>query len=176
MNYHKWFMDRLKKEWSVLDIGCGNGALAYDLKQCCNKVTAIDINPDNINRAKKYFSKDGIEHINADATKFNFIDKFDAIVLSNVLEHIEDRVNFLKAIYEKQDKAAFPVILLRVPMLNRDWITLYKKERGIEYRLDKTHFIEYTLCTLKDELAMADLEIDSFDIMFGEFYGVLKHK
>ena len=37
-------------------------------------------------------------------------------------------------------------------MINRDWITLYKKELGIEWRLDKTHYIEYTLESFKEEL------------------------
>src|SRR3989339_1470584 len=47
MKYHQWFMSKLEKEWVVLDIGCGNGALAFQLKSCCKKVIAIDINPAN---------------------------------------------------------------------------------------------------------------------------------
>jgi len=37
-------------------------------------------------------------------------------------------------------------------MINRDWITLYKKELGVEWRLDKTHYIEYTLESFEKEL------------------------
>ena len=73
--------------------------------------------------------------------------KFDVIILSNVLEHIENRIEFLQKI-----KNLAPKILIRVPMINRDWITLYKKELGVEWRLDKTHYIEYTLESSKQKL------------------------
>lgn len=43
-------------------------------------------------------------------------------------------------------------------MINRDWITLYKKELGVEWRLDPTHCTEYTLESLKEELQKAGLK------------------
>jgi len=58
-------------------------------------------------------------------------------------------------------------------MLDRDWLTVYKKNNGYEYRLDKTHFIEYTLTSLKDELVKSGWEISNYDIRFGEFWGVI---
>jgi SAM-dependent methyltransferase len=174
MKYHQWFVCRLKKEWNVLDIGCGNGALTYDLKSNCNQVLGMDINEDNIKTAKSRFSRPGIEYICCDAIKYKFKNKFDAIVLSNVLEHIDDRVDFLKRIYANQNKANPPVLLLRVPMITRDWITLYKKEMGVEWRLDPTHFTEYTIEQVYHEIHEAGLEIESGDIQFGEFYGVIK--
>lgn len=62
------------------------------------------------------------------------------------------------------------MLLIRVPMINRDWLTLYKKELGLEYRLDKSHFIEYTLESFKGELACIGLEVDSYSIQFGEIW------
>ena len=43
-------------------------------------------------------------------------------------------------------------------IVDRDWIALYKKEIGVEYRLDKTHYIEYTLDTFQAELKKAGLK------------------
>lgn len=176
MRYHEWFTARVKPHWQVLDIGCGNGALAYDLKGCCAVVVGIDMNLSNLEIAQSRFSRKGITYLYGDATQWEFAEKFDAIVLSNVLEHIEDRVRFLKAIYSHQDPAHPPVLLLRVPMLTRDWITLYKREQGVEWRLDPTHFTEYTLESLLKELQDAGLRIESYDIQFGEFYGVVKRE
>jgi SAM-dependent methyltransferase len=136
IKYHEWFIQHLQPDWRVLDVGCGNGALTYDLKEHCTSVTAIDLNLKNIKRAKTQFEREGITYICGDATQYVFDQTFDAIVLSNVLEHIEDRPEFLKHLYATQDRANPPVLLLRVPMLNRDWITLYKKELGVEWRLD----------------------------------------
>jgi len=44
-------------------------------------------------------------------------------------------------------------------MLNRSWLTLYKKEIEMEYRLDPSHFIEYTLKTFMSEMKKVNLEI-----------------
>ena len=174
MQYHKWFMERLQPHWHVLDIGCGNGALAYDLKSACASVFAIDINMKNIERAKKQFAREGVTYICGDGIKYNFERKFDAIVLSNVLEHIENRVEFLHRIYAVQDQQNPPVFLLRAPMITRDWISLYKKEMGVEWRLDKSHFTEYTLGQLEAELDQASLQIERYSIQFGEFWGIVK--
>ena len=84
------------------------------------------------------------------------------------MEHIENRIEFLNKI-----KNLAPKILIRVPMINRDWITLYKKELGIEWRLDKTHYIEYTLESFKKELEKAGLNLEKYSIQFGEIWAVV---
>ncbi|MCG8620035.1 MAG: class I SAM-dependent methyltransferase [Desulfobacterales bacterium] len=174
MQYHKWFTARLHSEWHVLDIGCGNGNLTQKMAGACRQVTGIDLNPKNINQAKEVRNGANITFLCADALTFNYDEKVDAFVLSNVLEHIEERVEFLTQIYEKQPRKTPPILLLRVPMITRDWITLYKKELGLEWRLDKTHYTEYTLEQLKSELCLAGLEIETYQIQFGEFYGVIR--
>ncbi|MFX0137360.1 MAG: class I SAM-dependent methyltransferase [Candidatus Hodarchaeota archaeon] len=169
MNYHQFFIDNINDNDSVLDIGCGNGALTFDLAKKAKKVTSIDINESNINTAKKKYFTSNIEYIVGDATNYNFSEKFDAVVLSNLLEHIKNRFEFLQKI-----KKLAPKILIRVPMINRDWITMYKKELGIESRLDKTHNIEYTLDNFKEELVVAGLNLESYSIQFGEIWAVVK--
>lgn len=165
LDYHRWFINQIKPHWHVLDIGCGNGSLTADLANYCNKVTGIDISPENIKLAKSTAIK--VEFICDDATTHNFDKKFDAIILSNILEHIEDRTTFLKKLLKQSDR-----FLIRVPMIDRDWITLYKREMGVEYRLDKTHAIEYTFNEFAKELKDAGLIIESHRIRYGEIYAV----
>lgn len=176
MNYHEWFASKLEKSWDVLDIGCGNGALARDIRSSCRSVTGIDISEKNIETARTAYHAPGIRYICADVLTYEFEDHFHAIVLSNVLEHIDNRVKFLKGIFSSQDQANPPILLLRVPMITRDWITLYKKERGIEWRLDTTHFTEYTCGQIFDETRKAGLSVVSYQIDFGEFYGVFERR
>jgi len=165
MNYHKFFVDNVNPSDMVLDIGCGNGALTYDLAQKAKKVVGLDINKENIEIAKKRYSAPNIEYLVRDAIKDLPNQKFDTIILSNVLEHIENRIEFLQKI-----KNLAPKILIRVPMINRDWITLYKKELGVEWCSDPSHFTEYTLESLKEELQKAGLELDRYSIQFGEIW------
>ena len=112
-----------------------------------------------------------MEYICQDALKNLPAGKFDVIILSNVLEHIEERVAFLKQVKNKASK-----FLIRVPMINRDWITPYKKELGVEYRLDPTHFIEYTMESFQDELEKAGFAVYSYTIQFGEIWAITKPK
>ena len=95
MKYHEWFVSHLNPEWRVLDVGCGNGALAFDICNHCNSVFAIDLNLVNIEKAKKQFANERIAYLCGDATKYPFQQKYDIIILSNVLEHIENRPQFL---------------------------------------------------------------------------------
>jgi len=53
MNYHKFFVDNVNSNDVVLDIGCGNGALTYDLSKKVKKVVGIDLNKENIKLLKK---------------------------------------------------------------------------------------------------------------------------
>ena len=48
MNYHKFFIDNIDENDLVLDIGCGNGALSYDIAKKAKKVVGIDLNEKNI--------------------------------------------------------------------------------------------------------------------------------
>lgn len=165
LNYHKFFLDQIEKGSKVLDIGCGIGVVAYDIAQKAKFVVGIDKNAKSIKTALSLFQKENIKYIIGDATTYHFNEKFDYIILSNVLEHIRDRVLFLKNIKPNVD-----FILIRVPMLNRSWLPLYKKELGFEYRLDKTHHIEYTIELLQLELAKADLKIINVSIQYGEIW------
>lgn len=170
MNYHQFFLDHISPTDSVLDIGCGNGALAFDLAKKAKTVVGIDTNEKNRVAWETRFARENLTYQIADATTLASAETFDVVVLSNVLEHIEHRVDFLKRI-----KHLAPLFLIRVPMINRDWITLYKKELGLEYRLDKTHFTEYTLKSFRDELATAGFALKEYSIQFGEIWAVAKH-
>jgi len=169
LGYHEFFLNKIENSSMILDVGCGTGEVAFDISKKAQKVVAIDINKKKIESAKRKFSSDNLTFIVGDATDYNFNDRFDYIVLSNVLEHIKDRQAFLKKV-----KNFGLFFLIRVPMINRSWLTIYKKELGFEYRLDKTHYIEYTLDTFKCELNNASLEIIDYQIQFGEIWAKVK--
>jgi len=171
LDYKSFFLKNIFFEDSILDIGCHSGYLSFLSAKKAKKVTGIDINSKNISLAKSKYHLSNLEFINADATEYPFKEKFDKIILSNVLEHIENRIEFLNKISHLSD-----IILIRVPLITRDWLSVYKKDNGFEYRLDPTHFIEYTKDSLKEEISSADLSIKDYSIQFGEFWGILIKK
>lgn len=169
LNYHAFFLSHLTPEDVIIDIGCGKGENAYDLAQKAKSVVGIDIKQGNIDVATKKYTRENLTYVTGDATTYQFDQQFSAIVLSNVLEHIEDRVTFLKDM-----KRLSHTILLRVPMVDRDWLTVYKKNKGFEYRLDPTHYIEYTGDTLFNELNNAGWKLAEYSIQYGELWGVVR--
>ncbi len=169
LKYHTFFTNNISATDVVLDIGCGNGAVAYDISKKASSVIGIDILRTNISTAKKKYAHDNLHYILGDATTFEFEEKINIIVLSNVLEHIKNRVKFLNKI-----KLLAPVILIRVPLITRDWLSVYKKEMGLNYKLDNTHFIEYTEETFRKEIQNSGLAIENYYTKFGELYAIVK--
>ena len=86
-----------------------------------------------------------------------------------MLEHIEHRVDFLKTILLTVRPER---VILRVPLYERDWRVPLKEELGIDYRLDHTHFIEYTRETFLNELGEADLKVIHMEVRWGEIWCV----
>ena len=169
MKYHQYFLANINEDSTILDIGCGIGALAYDLSKKAKNVVAIDISKNAIKFARERYSRENIKYIIGDATIYDFNESYDYIILSNVLEHIKDRNNFLKKIIPLAKQ-----ILIRVPIFNRSWLTLYKKQLGMEYKLDPTHYIEYTYNSFLNEMDNSGLKIIDYSIQFGEIWAKLE--
>lgn len=169
MKYHDFFINNIKSTDTVLDIGCGNGFSTYQIAKKAKRIVGIDIDSENIIYAKKNFSSGNMDYLNIDIMDYKFNKKFDVIVLSNVLEHIEDRTELLRKIRTIGNR-----FLIRVPVIDRSWLVLYKKELGIEYRLDKTHYIEYTSDSFMEELERAGLKIKNYSIQFGEIWAEIE--
>ncbi|MGA1790698.1 MAG: class I SAM-dependent methyltransferase [bacterium] len=168
--YHDFFVKRIHNTDKVLDIGCGNGALAYDIAtKCKTRVTAIDSNEKNILHAKERYHNPNITYIWGNAPDDLPNKEYDVVVLSNVLEHIEKRTEFLSRIAHsvRPDR-----LLIRVPLFERDWRVPLKRELGVEWRLDKTHHIEYTIESFLVEIEQAGFHVSFSETHWGEIWSV----
>ena len=153
-DYHRFFSDRVGPGDRVLDVGCGAGQLARDLARTGAEVVGIDFNAESIARAEAD-RQDGLSFFLADATEQLPPGRFTAIALSNVLEHIDDRVGFLTKLKETGAER----FLIRVPAFERCWTMPLRRELGLNYMSDSTHRIEHTMVELVSELAEAGLKI-----------------
>ncbi len=175
INYHDFFVRRIEPGSRVLDVGCGNGALAYDIATQVPEasVYGIDIVPENIEFARHKYSAENIQFVCADALCDLPTQPLDAIVLSNVLEHIEKRVDFLRGLQKRYQPRKF---LIRIPIFERDWRVPLKEELGIDYRLDPTHYIEYRQGQFAEEIARAGLRIHHSQVNWGEIWAEIGAK
>jgi SAM-dependent methyltransferase len=168
MRYHDFFIARIRKGERVLDVGCGLGAVAYDVAEKAGAyVVAIDLNPKAVAEAKDRHSHPRVEYRVGNVLDDNLDGNFDVVILSNVLEHLQARPTVLRRL---QDIAKPSRILIRVPLFERDWRVPLKRELGVEWRLDPTHEIEYTLESFDKELAEASLIFSHREVRWGEIW------
>lgn len=168
IHYHDFFVSRVHPGEQVLDIGCGLGAVAYDLAaQAGAGVVGIDLSADNIAVARARYAHPHVRYLLGDALKELPDERFDVVILSNVLEHLPERSAFLRHI---QGIAHPSRILIRVPLLERHWSVPLKLELGVEWRLDHTHETEYTLESFAQEMAEAGLTVSYHEVRWGEIW------
>lgn len=170
--YHEFFVERIPEGSTVVDIGCGKGELAHDVASRCGaSVTGIDLVEKNIATASERHSHPDLTYTVGDATQDLPRGQFDTVILSNVLEHIEHRPEFLKKIRDALSPSRW---LIRVPLFERDWRVPLKKELGVDWRLDPTHFTEYTVESFRAEMDEIGLEIVELQIHWGEIWCELR--
>ena len=174
MNYSSFFKNNIKKDQTVVDIGCGYGAVANSIVESLPtvKLIGIDTDKEKILQAKKNYKNSNLKFIHGDAFGIDPF-KADVIILSNVLEHIEERINFLKKVKKHFSPSLF---LIRVPDFERDWTIPLKKEIGINYFSDNTHFIEHTENEFRQEMSDAGLNILSLQKNWSEIWATCESK
>lgn len=174
MHYHDFFVKRVVPGDKVLDVGCGVGAVAYSVAEYGRgKVTAIDISKKNIELASKMHSHSEVQYICGDALEYIPKKDFDVVIMSNVLEHIEDRVGFLRSLVHSLPNARY---LIRVPRKDRHWSVYFREELGLKWMLDETHYTEYTYESFTKELEEADLEIVHAEFQWEEIWAEAVHR
>lgn len=169
MRYHDFFIERIPAGAKVLDIGCGHGVVARSIANRvpgCT-VVGVEMNEENYRQACAGVLPENLSFVQADARSHLPSGHWDVIVLSNILEHIEDRVGFLRDIVRQAKPTK---ILIRVPLFERDWQLPLRKELGVSYYSDAEHCTEHRLDELKQELIAAGLQAGEVVTMWGEIW------
>ncbi len=193
--YHDFFLERIRAGERVADLGCGLGVLATAIAEHCRaRVVGVDMNAANLAAAREHTALHGIAvdpaeggprgeagsvaYVLADILNVavgkavpGLSGAIDTIVLSNVLEHLPDRPCVLRHLVARLGASR---VLVRVPAFERDWRVPYKRELGVEWRLDPTHDIEHTREELTAEIEAAGLVIESMVQQWGEYFVVAK--
>ncbi len=138
---------------TVLDIGCGSGALSAELLKSGRKVTSQDLSERMVEMCRTHLQKQGLS---SDRVRLGSVDSiteraaFDGAVALDVIEHIEDDIAALETI-----RAALKAdghLVLSVPALSR----LYgPKDVAVG------HYRRYDKQDLLDRLAKAGYRVDS---------------
>ena len=95
---------------------------------------------------------------------------FDVIVASNVIEHLERRVDFYRSLQARLRPRCW---LVRLPLVDRDWRVALRRELGLPFFSDPTHHTEYTRESFEAEVRAAGLTVTSARVNWGEVWAEL---
>lgn len=166
-HYDAFLLKYINNDYSILDIGCGNGSVIEKIitNTQNRNITGIDYNQTSINAIKEKFG-DSINLVCDDL--FNYLNnnkeiKFDVIVLSHILEHIENPESFLNRISNISK-----YYYIEVPDFESNNLNLYRKETNTDLiYTDIDHVSEFDRNELEAIITNANLEILEKEYIFG---------
>lgn len=128
----------LQDKEKILEVGCGNGYYLNLLNRLAFRLTLIGIDNDEraLLDARKLIRDDKVKLILIDANKIPFKDNtFDKVIMSEVIEHIENEQNVLSEIY----RVLKPGGVMVLTTCNIDYPFLWDPVNWILQHLLKTH-------------------------------------
>jgi len=138
--------------FKILDLGCGGGLVCEPLARLGANITGIDFVKQNIIAAKKHAKKSNtnIEYLHQDINNLKFKKKYDAVLILEVLEHIED----WKKIIINVKKLLKPGGKMIISTINRNFFSklfaIFIAENILKWIPKKTH--TYSKLIKPDEL------------------------
>ena len=96
-----WILRQVQGRKTILDIGCSQGIVAILCAQQGSTVTGVEIQKENYDFANSLLSTeydalaDSVRFINQDFMEYDEEVKYDAVILTEVLEHLSNAEEFL---------------------------------------------------------------------------------
>lgn len=132
-------------------------------------VVGVDNDPYHLSFARSRFSHEHLEFLEGDVREWLPDGDFDVVVLSNILEHLEARPEFLRRVLASAKPSR---VLFRVPVYARDWTVPLRDEVGLLAYWDRDHKVEYDPESFRAELSEAGLEVAELQLTWGEIWAV----
>jgi 2-polyprenyl-3-methyl-5-hydroxy-6-metoxy-1,4-benzoquinol methylase len=133
------------RDFSVIDLGCGDGSLLFSLQRKglllnAEKIVGIDLSPERVKNLRKNVK--GVIGIVSDACNVEELENnvFDVVISSQVIEHVSDDNELLKEIRRllKSDGIVY------ISSVIKKWYGFYIYRNKGRFRLDPTHVREYS--------------------------------
>ena len=147
----------------ILDMGCGTGLLGHEMKKKGNYVYGLDTSKKELSIAKKKL--DCVKEMDISSDKIDLPRDFDAIVISDVLEHLKEPASCLKT-FKSYLKPNGKVIISvpNVACYNMRLSLLFGQFNYKKYGiLDDTHLRFFTFKTAKKMVESAGYRIMKVD-------------
>lgn len=161
----KFILDNIDEKFCVLDLGCGTGEISFCIADKAKKVIGVDKNEKAIKKARDKYKKLNLEFYFCEASEFleKSNEKFDVIILSHFLEHLDDPKDFLIKYKEK-----FNFLYIELPDFERTFFNIYRKDLNSKLIYsDIDHISEFDRDELKKILNDCNIDIIMEEYRFG---------
>jgi len=160
-----FILDHIKETDTVLDLGCNLGDISFMVAEKAREVVGIDHNKKAIEFAKQKYKRPNL--IFYDVEAHEFLQKnsasFDVLILSHILEHLDDPKEFLLAFSK-----FFKYIYIEVPDFDRYYLNQYRKDHHLNLIYsDNDHISEFDRDELRDLVTACGIEIQEEEYRFG---------
>ena len=157
----------LKKEWDVLEVGCGTGYGSNFLAQFCKSINGCELDTELVKKASEKFDKKSNLTYSYNPVK----DSYDVVVALEVIEHmsIEHGLEFLKFIDSKLSKngLAFISTPQRIdnPSQNRKQYHINEYSKDEFQEVLETFFSKVLIFSQNDEIISAQNPDNAWNYM-----------
>ena len=153
--WHHWYVDHLRADDVVLDVGCANGVHTLAAARRARRVFGMDAEVPQLRIAAAAARRRGLDNVRLlawDVTRaFPFPSStFDAVLFLDVIEHLEPRVAVLREI--RRVLTPDGRLLLSAPHRDTSWRRRLRAA-GLFAFSDADHKVEYSRESLLAELA-----------------------
>lgn len=161
----KFILDNVKGSDTVLDLGSNLGDMSFKIAEKAKLVVGIDHNKVAVEHARNKYTKDNLEfHV---ANAYTFITEhekpFDVLILSHIIEHLDDPKDFLMKF-----KNHFRNIYIEVPDFDRYYLNHYRKDLQMSLIYsDDDHVSEFDRYELGQILNDCNIEIIKSEYILG---------
>lgn len=160
-----FILENIQENSVVLDLGSNDGSISSAIASKAKKVVGIDHDLSKIAEANRHHKKDNLEFIHQDANEYlkNTAIKFDVLILSHILEHIDDPEKFILDF-----KSNFKFIYIELPDFDKTYLNHYRKDLKMDLiYTDADHISEFDRSEMADLLKKTNLEVVKEEYRFG---------
>ena len=171
-NEHPWrrqdnefILSFIKPEYKILDLGCAKGDLTHIIADKAALTVGVDRTNELVDIAKQKYENEKLRFVCMDAIDFlqKTEERFDVLILSHVLEHIDEPEDFLKRF-----KDFFNYIYIEVPDFDSNLLHHYRKDLDLQLNYnDADHVSEFDRYELFKIFKKCDLRVLRSDYIFG---------
>lgn len=162
----EFITNNISRTETVLDLGCKQGDISKLISAKAKHVLGIDFDENAIHEAKsKHHQIKNLDFTCSEAYKYleTTTENFDTLILSHILEHIDNPSEFLKKF-----SPFFKKIYIEIPDFDASYLNHYREKLNSQLiYTDNDHVFEFDRNEIKQLIETCNLSIDIVEYRYG---------